>query len=494
MPALPRRPVPLLPCCLLLACIALPAAAAAQTEPLFRTVDLAIGESTEVELPGGKRVTVELRDARPSRDAVMKAIRSVEIDVVVDGKPLTLVSGLYRLPVPVAGVQIDCPVTGHYNADSHIDHWGIVKDARLRIWLKDSPWIRPGTFVYPVGQKWFASQTWFSNEAVSARPDGRFYYHSGMDIGGSEGQVPVYAATDGEVVSVANHSIDGLPSTAVQPRYDVIYLKDERGWYYRYSHLDSIRTFVRLGHRVKAGDQLGTIGKEGASGGWSHLHFEIKSLQPSGQWGTQDAYAFLWQAYRDQFDRQIVAHARPRYLLAPGESVVLDGTRSWASGKIARYAWTFTDGTTATGPRVERVYARPGSYSEILEVTDEKGHRDVDFAIVKVMQPGDPTGVPGMHPTYFPTRDLQPGTPITFKVRARNTTEGTDIWDFGDGSPPVAVQSNTDPSGHAPDGYAATVHRYRTPGRYVVSVRRSTPTGDAIAHLYVVIEQEQTSP
>ena len=461
----------------------------AETEPLVTVLDLDVDEEQTATLPGGRSVTAKLDDVREFRDSVMGALRYTEIDVTINGEQATLVSGLYRLPVVVGGVQVDCPVTAGYNRDSHINHWGLRKAARLRLWPAGSPWIRPGTFVYPVGQKWFASQTWFSNEAVSARPNGQFYYHSGLDIGGSEKQVPVYAATDGEVVSVADRSAEGLPSAAVTPRYDVVYLRDERGWYYRYSHLDSIRTAVRLGTTVKAGQQIGIIGKEGGSGGWTHLHFEIKSVQPSGEWGTQDGYAFLWQAWQQQHKPDLIAVARPRHLAAPGETVTLDGSLSWGREQIVRYAWTFTDGTTADGAKIERTYTRPGTYSEILTVTDAAGRTDVDFAIVKVADANQQANVPGMHPVYYPTMKLKPGDPITFKVRARNTTEGVDVWDFGDGSAPVTVKSNPDPATHAPDGYAATIHRYEKPGQYVVAVRRETSVGNAIGHLYVVVDE-----
>lgn len=466
----------------------LPGAVHAQVKPLFTAVELNVGEEATVTLSDHQKCIVKLNEVRVARDLVMRAIRFVEIDVTVNGRQATLTSGLYRLPKQIGDVQVDCPVTGDYNRDSHIDHWAVRKDVRLRIWPKHSKWIRPGSFTYPVGQKWFASQTWFSNEAVSARSNGQFYYHSGLDIGGSEGQVPVFAATDGKVVSVANHSIEGLPKSAVQPRYDVIYLRDERGWLYRYSHLDSIRTAVQLGAEVKAGQQIGTIGKEGASGGWSHLHFEIKSLQPSGEWGTQDGYAFLWQAYHEQFKPKILAIARPRYLVASEEQIRLDGSRSWSSSAIVRYEWKFTDGTSAAGKTVDKVYTRPGTYSEILTVTDEHGNADVDFAIVKVVAGSDPASVPGIHPTYFPTTDLQPGTPITFKVRARAATAGVDTWDFGDGSEPVNVQSNRDAASHAANGYATAVHRFEKSGEYTVSVRRTTEAGTAIGHLYVVVE------
>ena len=134
------------------------------------------------------------------------------------------------------------------------------------------------------------------------------------------------------------------------------------------------------------GQKIGVLGKEGASGGWSHLHFDIKARQPSGKWGIQEGYAFLWEAYLREHKPQLIAVARPHHLIWAGEKVVLDGSRSWsAAGKIERYEWTFTDGTTATGPRVERTYDQPGEYSEVLKVVDARGRVDYDFAVVLVI-------------------------------------------------------------------------------------------------------------
>src|SRR4029450_4948036 len=105
------------------------------------------------------------------------------------------------------------------------------------------------------------------------------------------------------------------------------------------------------------GQKIGVLGKEGSSGGWSHLHFDIKARQPSGKWGIQEADAFPWEAYvREQRPKSLArAGARPARLIRAGEKAVLDGSRSWsAAGKLERFEWTFTDGTAATGPRVER--------------------------------------------------------------------------------------------------------------------------------------------
>ena len=131
----------------------------------------------------------------------------------------------------------------------------------------------------------------------------------------------------------------------------MIYLLDAQGWYYRYSHLHSFADGVQAGAKVKAGQRLGLLGKEGASGGWSHLHLDIFCRQPSGKWGCQEAYAFVWEAYRKQYDPKLIAVARPHHFLAAGETAMLDGGKSWsADGKIVRYQWTFIDGTTAEAP------------------------------------------------------------------------------------------------------------------------------------------------
>src|SRR5262249_34004087 len=275
-----------------------------------------------------------------------------EVTVEVAGQKVTLVSANYRLPVTVAGVQIDCPVTKGYRQDNARgvagdNPWGLDKDARLRLWPAGSPWINPGTFVYPAKQRWFASATQMANEPVHV--DGgenplvrRIYYHYGLDLGGAEGLVEILAATDGLVVSSGKAILPGYEKTPVKPRYDVIYLLDARGWYYRYSHLHTISPAVRPGQRVKMGQRLGLLGKEGGSGGWSHLHFDISARQPSGKWGIVEGYAFLWESYLAQHRPKLLAVARPHHFAAVGDKVVLDGSLSWsAAGKIASYAWTF---------------------------------------------------------------------------------------------------------------------------------------------------------
>ena len=467
-------------------------------QPLGRTIDLNVGESQEVKLCDGQRAHVKLFKLRETRDDLRHAIRRAEVQIEVNGQKLSLVSGNYRLPVSVAGVQIDCPVTRGFKQNSmrndlNEDPWGLDRDVRLRLWPAGSPLVQPGTFLYPVRQRWFASGTQMGNEPVHV--DGcenplskQIYYHYGLDMGGAEGLVEVVAATDGLVVSAGKRVLPGYERTPVSPTYDAVCMLDARGWYLRYCHLHEIHAAVRPGVKVRMGQPIGSLGKEGGSGGWSHLHFDITGRQPSGKWGIIDGYAFLWEAYRHQYHPRLVAVARPHQLAAVGQNVVLDGSRSWsAGGKIASYEWTFADGQTATGATVEHSYLKPGVYSEVLRVTDATGESDYDFGEVHVVDPKHPDRLPpGIHAAYYPTFGVKPGDSVTFLVRTFGTTAGKETWDFGDGSPSESVQSDGNARKLAPDGYARTTHRYARAGHYLVRVERTNRYGySAIAHLQV---------
>lgn len=479
---------------LLLACAAatLPAAPPEPTQqPAFRSVDLDIGETATITLADGGKARVTLRELRETRDTLARAVREARVLVEVNGAEAWITSANYHLPRDLGGVQIDCPITRGYYADSGEDSWGLEKAARLRLWPANTPWIDPATFVHPIRQRWFASATQFSNEPTYVdggdKPDRRrIYYHNDLDFGGCEGLTEVVAATDGLVVSVAEKTLPGYSLTPVRPRYDVVYVLDARGWYYRYSHLHTIDPAVQAGSRVSRGQPLGLLGKEGASGGWSHLHFGIKSRQPSGKWGTEEAYAFAWESYLREQKPAVIAVARPHHFIRAGETVSLDGSKSWTdSGAPQSHDWTFTDGTTASGPKIRRTYHRPGAYSEILKVTDAAGQTSYDFAIVQVIGDDQENLPPTIHPSFWPTTGLTTDTEVTFKVRTFRSSGG-ETWDFGDGMPPVTVKSDGNAKALAKDGYAATRHRFAKPGDHIVTVTHTNERGErAVGHLWV---------
>src|SRR5262249_5675160 len=270
----------------------------------------------------------------------------------------------------------------------------------------------------------------------------------------------------------------GYDDSPVNPRYDVVYLLDDRGWYYRYSHMQTIDPAMKPGAAVKKGQKVGVLGKEGGSGGWSHLHFEVKARQPSGRWGTEEGYAFLWETATRAQGLDVVAVARPHRFARVGGAVALDASKSWTrSGPPARFEWTFSDGKTADGPEVERVYRTPGSYSEVLKVSDGQGPVAYDFAVVQVIAPEPPDRPPPtIHAAYAPTTGLKAGDPVTFKVRTFRVGRdgGHETWDFGDGTPPVQVRSDGNARMHAPDGYAETTHTFAKARDYLVRVERAS--------------------
>lgn len=468
--------------------------------PVRVVTELNIGDSQEIKVNNGDIVKLKLLKVYVVRDSLRDAVRSVRVKITVDGEDIVLNSGNYNLPVAVGKVQIDCPVVKNYYTNSSSDSWGLEKDARFRLWPAGKPYIKQGTFVYPVKQRWLASMSqlgnepcyvdWGENLAVK-----KIYYHSGHDIGGAEGMDEVVSATDGLVVSAKNEVLDGYSDLPGDVRPDVVYIVDKRGWCIRYSHLDSTDPEIKPGARVKMGQKIGFIGKQGHSGGWVHLHFEIKNKETgSCKWGTEEAYPYLWESYVNQYNPALIAVARPHKLVWTGQKVRLDGSKSKSfTGDIVLYEWTFCDGTNAEGAVQQKLYDKPGEYSEILKVTDSKGNVDYDFTVVQVYDRNNPEKtIPAIQPAYHPSLNIKPGDPVTFLVRTFNTDFGNEVWDFGDGSPQVRVKSEfVDRKNSSKGKFARTVHSFLEPGHYIVSVERSDESGiKAIAHLHVVINNQ----
>jgi hypothetical protein len=81
------------------------------------------------------------------------------------------------------------------------------------------------------------------------------------------------------------------------------------------------------------------------------------------------------------------------------------------------YGWRQGEGSA------RRTYAKPGNYSEILKVTDSRGHAAWDFAIVDIVDPAHPDQrPPAIHAAYWPTMDVHPAQTVTFKVRTFGTS------------------------------------------------------------------------
>lgn len=171
--------------------------------------------------------------------------------------------------------------------------------------------------------------------------------------------------------------------------------------------------------------------------------------------------------------------------------VTLDGSRSRSlQGDIREYKWSFSDGSRAEGPVQKRTYDKPGEYSEVLKAVDSAGNIDYDFTVVQVYDrehPGQP--IPTIHASYYPTLDISAGEPVTFIVRIFTPEAGQGIWDFGDRTPPVTIQTEGVTDGNRIDGeYAMTRHAFARPGQYIVRVQGTNEHGlTATTHLKVVV-------
>jgi len=85
--------------------------------------------------------------------------------------------------------------------------------------------------------------------------------------------------------------------------------------------------------------------------------------------------------------------------------------------------------------------------------------------------------------------NIKPGDPVTFLVRTFGSDTGEEVWDFGDGSEKVTVNSGIVRSKTQNEGsYASTIHSFKKPGHYIVRVERINENGfPAIGHLHVTV-------
>jgi len=469
------------------------------TTPIRVVTELNIGQTREITLNNGETVKLTLLGIDETRDDVRNAIREVKLRVKVDGEEVVLSSGNYNLPVCAGKVKIDCPITKGYLSNSMRNLWKITKDARFRVWPKDSPNIKMGTFVYPIKQRWMANMTHSGNEPSLTGWGVRFdwkkiYYHEGHDIGGADGMDEIVSATDGRVISIRNETLKGFENIPGGGREDKLFIVDERNWLYLYSHFDSIYPSIRPGDKVKKGQALGLIGKKGGSGGVAHLHFGIfRKDELFNEWVVEDAYPYLWEAYKNEYKPKLKAIARPLHILLSGQGARLDGSKSMGiDNPIVSYEWFFGDGSNAKGAIQRKIYEQPGAYSEILKVTDSKGNIDYDFSTVYVYDREHPeeTNLGALQLAYHPTLNLKAGDDITFFVRAFHIKPVNTIWDFGDGTP--LITTTTEPvtkKTHSRGEFKKTEHSYSKPGHYVVNVRCARESGlNSVNHLHVVIE------
>ena len=334
-------------------------------KPLLRAVDLKCGEAAEVELCNGAKVRVKLLELKETTDSLRQAVREARVQVEVDGQTAWLTSANYQL---AASPWPACRST----ARSPRGRWPTASSERVGPGER-----RPAAAVARRLAAGAAGHVRLSGQAAVVRQfhaDGQravlrrrrratrrsqqIYYHYGLDFGGCGGH-DRGRGRDRRAGRLGRQR-DVCPATRTRPSRRATTwstCSTPGAGTTATATSQSIDRAIRPGVTVQAGAAARACwARKGGSGGWTHLHFDIYCRQPSGKWGCQEAYAFAWEAYQQQYE--------PKLSPSPGRTTWRarrkgDARRqpSWsADGRIAAYQWTFTDGTTADGPRVERAY------------------------------------------------------------------------------------------------------------------------------------------
>ena len=145
-------------------------------------------------------------------------------------------------------------------------------------------------------------------------------------------------------------------------------------------------------------------------------------------------------------------------VLGMASVVSFDGSSSGdpnPDSPITTYSWNFGDGTTGSGETLDHMYATPGTYTAILEVTDSVGL--TGQAATQVVVTEGPTAT-----LATSTPDLTMSNPVgEFDASGSEAGIAGPIasygWNFGDGT----TTSST---------IAQAAHIYKAPGIYPVSV------------------------
>ncbi|WP_066794754.1 M23 family metallopeptidase [Sphingomonas soli] len=129
--------------------------------------------------------------------------------------------------------------------------------------------IDPATLIIPVAgvTSRQLTDTWGQSRGGGTRE------HHAIDIMAPRG-TPVLAAASGIVEKIFESANGG----------HTIYIRTaDRSVVHYYAHLDAYA--VSEGQKVTQGQQIATVGNTGsAAGGAPHLHFEIKTMQPTEGW------------------------------------------------------------------------------------------------------------------------------------------------------------------------------------------------------------------
>ena len=117
---------------------------------------------------------------------------------------------------------------------------------------------------------------------------------------------------------------------------------------------------------------------------WSYAKMDEQNYLALGSIRYKMIDTNIWIGEHVQDDVTPVAVAGPDLTVDSGANTTFDASNSRDNIGIARFAWDFGDGSTATGMKVWHVYDRSGVFNVTLTVEDGKHNADVDFLAVTV--------------------------------------------------------------------------------------------------------------
>ncbi len=393
-----------------------------------------------------------------------------EVDIAVSGNMFTLKMQPYQMPVDVNGLRMYVEAVKEVDNIPNLDPVDrMVKEVRFSIVLEGEPWGIPADLEFPVSEYRWRSAS-YNNTWGALVPFNLLYYHRGEDYGAIPDKLDVNAWVDGEIIlSPLSGSKNGSNS---------IMIRAKNGLIFDYSHCNTefIDPLVLKGNTFKMGQHIARTGMtwDGRKSQYSDPHLHT-GLAFNGYQISLFPYAI--EAYLRKYDDKILAVAGGYRFAKEGETVELDGTRSFCreGEKIISYQWSLHDGQTVNQPLVKLKYTSPGYYSEELTVTTASGSVDKDFLQVRIYDQNSDRKIAYGWAYYSPVRNNKPEQDIIFWNRLINT--GTDVKiNFGDGT---ALQTIRD----------EIKHSYKKSGNYTVELSSQGTNNEPVSvQMEVVVD------